>query len=678
MKGTNPFLFKLFLLAIIIPGLVLSVLSFLSINNEALLAEKRYDENLKAFQRELNQRIDSELNRLIEQIRKSSGFLFDQPRTISELKKNLPLESVRGVESLFLFHNTNRYYPFLVGSPSGKFFSDLPSPEEREIVQRGQKNRLWELRIRRIRAMNPSLPLEERLKNYLGILRIYNSSGNTLQSLEVIQILLSNQFQNIIQPSQRSYLVLNWFENLNQLGQKRKAINFALRSLNDFYSKPQLFDLNAMEFAYETIFNTILSYEEITHAEREAFWNLKNNLESHLKDSRLYEDNRDILLHLLQFETKDSRGMSYLVRNDKIYFKMSHPALPGNQNVLGIFSTSQFEERFLARLRPLLREWKSIPFRLQNSKGKILLHQHDQDTLKTLQQSAVLEGFPNWNLTIYQRDISEIRKESRHKITLLYSLIGSSLLILFLGSFFMLRGLSQERNLLSMKANFLSSVSHELKTPLTSIRMFAEMLEKGRMRKPEKISEYAGHITKEASRLDQMIQSVLSFTRMEHSSASFKMEKIDLVQCLKQALSNHEKIAEQKGVKLISSYCAEAPWTGDYGAITSLMQNLIDNAVKYTPEYGKVQVRLEALNRGWVFEVEDSGVGIPPEEIKHIFDDFYRVGDEMTRTTKGSGLGLAIVKRVANAHQATIQVDSTPGEGSIFKVRFKKRKDDDA
>ena len=111
---------------------------------------------------------------------------------------------------------------------------------------------------------------------------------------------------------------------------------------------------------------------------------------------------------------------------------------------------------------------------------------------------------------------------------------------------------------------------------------------------------------------------------------------------------------------------------GDYTALYSLCQNLIENAIKYTNAPGEITIDVHIEDNHVVFSVMDTGVGIPPAEQKNIFNDFYRVGDEMTRSTKGSGLGLAIVKRVAKTHRATISLVSRPGKGSTFTVKFKK------
>jgi signal transduction histidine kinase len=236
----------------------------------------------------------------------------------------------------------------------------------------------------------------------------------------------------------------------------------------------------------------------------------------------------------------------------------------------------------------------------------------------------------------------------------------------------MFRFLQQERKLFSMKTNFLSSVSHELKTPLTSIKMFSEMIACGRIPSSSNIPDFARRIEKEATRLENQIGAILNYTRMENGRSAFQWERLNLGTCAERVYDALLPIAKEKGLSLEKKILPDNFISGDYTAIYSMMQNLIENAIKYTTAPGNIFVRVYSENEKAVFEVEDTGIGIPLKEQKNIFNDFYRVGDEMTRSTKGSGLGLAIVKRAADAHHAAITLNSKPGKGSTFTVKLKK------
>jgi signal transduction histidine kinase len=158
---------------------------------------------------------------------------------------------------------------------------------------------------------------------------------------------------------------------------------------------------------------------------------------------------------------------------------------------------------------------------------------------------------------------------------------------------------------------------------------------------------------------------------MESSENAFRWEGIDLSECVRKVCNSLDVIANGKGLEIRREIADNCNMVGDYPSIYSLVQNLVDNAIKYTSE-GYVLVRLQPEEQGVSFSVIDTGKGIPVNEQKNIFEGFYRVGDESTRETKGTGLGLAIVKRTADIHKASIILKSTPGKGAAFTVIFPK------
>jgi signal transduction histidine kinase len=324
-----------------------------------------------------------------------------------------------------------------------------------------------------------------------------------------------------------------------------------------------------------------------------------------------------------------------------------------------------------SKLKTSAQGWKNIPYSITEGSDKTLILGHVSDSSAVMAQ-IILDKVISWNLTLYEKGLSEIKKETRKRMFLMYGLLSFSLITVLLGSIVMFRFLTQEHKLLAMKANFLSSISHELKTPLTSIKMFAEMMARGRVQKVEKVQEYSGLIGKEATRLENLIGAILNYTRMEHGKGGFHWEKLDFSACVQKVFDNVEDIGVEKGLLFHTKLEPNLFVIGDYTALYSLVQNLIENAIKYTNAPGDITITVAPDEDRVVFSVADTGIGIPSSEQKNIFNDFYRVGDEMTRSTKGSGLGLAIVKRVAETHKATISLTSKPGKGSTFTVRFKK------
>lgn len=643
----NPTLLLLFLGGIVLPSLILSVLSFRSIRNEALLADKAYEEDANAFAKATKEQVNRELEILFSQVRKRSNWLFDQPRSIEDLAKSPPLDTIVGVESIFLFRGENRVFPFF--RPlyrDNDAFSTLSPVSDN--------------------ASKAALP-------YLALLRQHFQNGRYREALHLIHLLerMPNQ-SGILNNNIKDGLAWMKFRILTLSGQPEEASAYCLSLVQSFLNHPGEQDLESSIFLFESMFSSILSFEQIPTEQRELFWNLRRNFMFQLVSSSNWSKHAELLDHLQNSGPPLQGGLLFLQENGILGFKMSHPWLPGEQTVLGILDTKSFGDRLMKPVKTAMREWRGIYFRVTTTEDSTLVDRLPTDTLIAMKTVSLFEDYPDWTLTIYQRDLREVRKESNRKMFLLYSLVGFSLIVLVLGSVFVLKGISQERNLLTMKANFLSSISHELKTPLTSIRMFSEMMAQGRVQKQEKIVEYSTLIGKEANRLDNLIQAILSYTRMERGQQVFRWEVLNFSDHTSKILEPICPLARNKGLEWFEEIQEDLFVQGDPTALHSMVQNLVDNAIKYTPAPGRISIELFAEDNFVFFRVSDTGVGIPATEQKNIFNDFYRVGDEMTRSTKGSGLGLAIVRRAAEAHRATITVQSRPGKGSTFTIRFKR------
>lgn len=255
------------------------------------------------------------------------------------------------------------------------------------------------------------------------------------------------------------------------------------------------------------------------------------------------------------------------------------------------------------------------------------------------------------------------------RILLQYVLLAFSLVSLLAGLVALFKGLGHEQRLVGMKANFLSAVSHELKTPLTAIRMFSEMLSSGKA-PPEKAVQYAGRIGAEAERLQGMIEGILAYTRLEEDPGALRPEDLDLSAVARESAGLLSESFERAGIRLNLRLAPLAPLRADYNAMRSLVQNLLENALKYSRPGTETTLEVTAGNEEIVLRVADQGIGIPAADQRRVFERFYRAGDEMTRRTRGSGLGLALVKRIADAHGAAIRLNSREGQGTEMIVSF--------
>ena len=258
--------------------------------------------------------------------------------------------------------------------------------------------------------------------------------------------------------------------------------------------------------------------------------------------------------------------------------------------------------------------------------------------------------------------------ERPEKKTMILSEGAVFLLIFISGAYYLQKTIKKERKLHDQQKNFLLSVTHELKSPLASIKLYIQTILKRELDRV-KIEAFLKNSLKDIERLDDLVENMLIATRIESRSYSFPKEHFDLSELV-------SKVAERLQIHTCSTQtikCKVEPGiylTGDKFALTLAVSNLIENAVKYSPPCEEIVVELQRESNFIRFSVADKGIGISDEEKLRIFDKFYRVGSEDTRKTKGTGLGLYIVKQVLDNHQAHIKVKNNRSAGSIFEVTF--------
>jgi signal transduction histidine kinase len=238
------------------------------------------------------------------------------------------------------------------------------------------------------------------------------------------------------------------------------------------------------------------------------------------------------------------------------------------------------------------------------------------------------------------------------------------------------RGFRQQLLLNELKSNFVSSVSHELRAPIASMRLLAESLERGKIADSVKQKEYFGLLVQESRRLSMMIENILDFSRIERGGKNYEFEPANVAALAKDTVQLMRPCAAERQVELDlrQNGNAEAEsFACDALALQQALINLIDNAVKRSPPAGRVAIGLDHGAAGLSIWVEDQGPGIPPEEHGKIFERFYRRGSELRRETQGIGIGLTIVKHIVEAHGGRVTVRSAPGQGSRFTMELPRK-----
>jgi len=241
-------------------------------------------------------------------------------------------------------------------------------------------------------------------------------------------------------------------------------------------------------------------------------------------------------------------------------------------------------------------------------------------------------------------------------------IIFGLLLILFIGSYLSTRDVQRQTELARLKSDFVSAVSHELKTPLTSIRLLAERLVKLTPEEIEKSKEYHQLILTQSYCLSHLINNILDFSKLEEGKQAYKFEKLDLAKLISDSIRDYPVNFLRPDCRLETNLTGDLPLLYlDKEAISRAFTNLLDNALKFSPPGGVIKINMRRSEKEVWLEVIDQGAGIDEKEKKRVFERFYHTG-------KGTGLGLTIARHLVEGHNGRLEFESEKGKGSNFKI----------
>jgi signal transduction histidine kinase len=302
--------------------------------------------------------------------------------------------------------------------------------------------------------------------------------------------------------------------------------------------------------------------------------------------------------------------------------------------------------------------------------GQILLGNKDSSTPLPTITEFFEDNFPPWRIELFASKTGGLGlielKNSYYFWTILTLII-----VLIFGAFLIVRTISNEVEIIKIKSDFVSSVSHEFKTPLTSIKALAERLKEGKVKDQSKAEQYFSIISQDTEKLTRLVKNILDFSKIEEGKKEYELEETDVAQLVAQQIENFRKDEIQKGVKIQAQIPKDIPHLFvDRDALSQAVINLLDNASKFSADKKEVYVNVESDAENVIIEVKDQGVGIPQDEINKIFDKFYQGKSTLRHSITGTGLGLTLVKHIVEAHGGRIYVESKVGQGSSFSLIF--------
>ncbi len=272
-------------------------------------------------------------------------------------------------------------------------------------------------------------------------------------------------------------------------------------------------------------------------------------------------------------------------------------------------------------------------------------------------------------LQIARADTGADEEGAAGRRRLLFAGFAVLALTLVAGSYFIMRSINRERAVARLKSEFVSAVSHEFRTPLTSLRQLSEMLAKGRVPTEDLKQKSYDILSHESERLQRLVESLLDFGRLEARAYRYSFDDIDPVALVRDLVAEFQEKAAVKGFRIEMKLDGEyALIRADRDALSLALRNLLDNAVKYSPDCRTVWVEMAREESRLVIRVRDQGMGIPASEQKDIFKEFVRGTGSRAAHIQGTGIGLAMARQIVEAHGGEIRLASEPGKGSTFSI----------
>jgi len=275
-------------------------------------------------------------------------------------------------------------------------------------------------------------------------------------------------------------------------------------------------------------------------------------------------------------------------------------------------------------------------------------------------------------VSVIQAEAARIERDRRRSVFMFASEGSFFVVLVILGAYLIYRTVRQSAELRRRQQNFIAAVTHELKAPLASVKLYAETLERPNLERDQQV-RYLGRMLEDVVRLETLIDNILLAGRLEQKGFHIKVRRSNLSRDLAEYLEAMRGTLERNRFELRTRIEPDLEAMTDYDAMRRVVDGIVDNAVKYSGERKEAELTLCADGDTIVLQVKDYGAGVPQEERERVFDAFYRVGDEMTRRIKGTGLGLYLVREIVAAHGGDVKLESPGnGRGTTVTVTLKR------
>ena len=695
-------LIVIFFLTIFLPSIALSIFGIRSIRNERFrLARQLEDEHRKTASFLKNQ-IDSRFKKIETSLQNLAQFPSFSQKNYASIEESLNNQFNDNllIEHVFLVYKDEEpLFPlFLPVLPSRATMASSPlNSGQRERLERAHglefsQNNFSEAAVlyKQIFSNTQNRDIQAQMLNNIG--RCYSKSRNynlaiqnysricqdypestTSSSLPLnliarIQIIKCSKSAGAHEESLKNSLGL--YRNLLQRQNNLNADQFSVYSSMVEKDISELMADNLEDFEgkdYKQEFAELKDLHQNMDTEWQIIKHLKNSIVPELQQRFIQQDTIPSLpfRHTKTIDQKD-----YLV----ITAAFPHEVAEDGFGLLGI----KVNEDYLLNheVNSILEDFpfsQNASLSISTLSGRILSEHGDSSAKLSTITSYFEANFPPWKIEFFSSgtagsDVMNV-KRSYYSWTILTVLI-----LLTFGTVLVVRTLTHEIEVLKIKSDFVSLVSHEFKTPITSIKVLIERLQQGKVKSFPKKKEYYSIISEDADKLNSMVRNILDFSKVEEGREEFVFQESDVAQMVKDEIENFKKVKIYAGIRIDLQIFPDIPRIDvDRESFFLALDNLLENAFKFSPERKEILVEVKRDAEYVRVDVKDKGMGIPSGEMDKIFDKFYQGKNAAQQSIRGTGLGLALIKHTVEAHGGKVLAESKVGQGSTFSLVFPVR-----
>jgi signal transduction histidine kinase len=307
--------------------------------------------------------------------------------------------------------------------------------------------------------------------------------------------------------------------------------------------------------------------------------------------------------------------------------------------------------------------------------GRVLLGKENLSVEGAALTEFFDDNFPPWKMEFYRGRTGATGVAGLGSSFYFWTIL-TLVVVLTFGAVLTVRTIARELEILKLKSDFVSSVSHEFKTPLTSIKALAERLQGDKIIDSARMKHYFSLISQNAETRTRLVKTLLNVSKIEEGKVEYNFAPTDVAGLVRQQIQDFAKNEVQRGARIKAVIADDIPQLCvDREALSQAFNNLLDNALKFSPPDGTVGVQVQRAGENVAIEVTDQGIGIPPGELEKVFEKFYQGKNALKHSAKGTGLGLTLIKHTAEAHGGRVSVRSTVGEGSTFSLILPVKKE---